>query len=55
MAVGLLGIPPPLWERDHVVTRLVAYCVVSPLAPLNTILLVMSCAMSMLFSLKKIV
>ena len=52
MAVGLLDIPPPLLERDQVVVTRVVYCVVEPKGSLNTILLLMPCAMSVLLSRK---
>ena len=54
MAVGLLDIPPPLLERDHVVVTRVVYCVVAPKGSLNTILPLMPCAMSVLLSLRKV-
>lgn len=54
VAVGIIDILTRPWERDHMVTRVVLYCVVSPSAPLNTILPVMPCAMSVLLSLKKV-
>lgn len=49
LVVGLLDISPMSVGGSQVVTGGVTYLVVSPLAPLSTILLLMLCTLSVLF------